>query len=245
LQSGRRADDFDQPIYLARAGLQVMSVLWTDVERYITESLLPADPVLDAAIEASAAAGLPPINVTATQGRLLWILARVQGARRILEIGTLGGYSAIWLGRALPAGGRMISLEVNPRSARVARANIKRAGLGRLVEVRVGRALGILPKLESEGAGPFDLSFIDADKSNNPEYFRWAVKLSRVGSLIIVDNVVREGEVIDSASRDPDVQGVRRLNEVIREEPRVSATTIQTVSNKGYDGFTVALVVGE
>jgi predicted O-methyltransferase YrrM len=222
-----------------------MSELWTDVERYITESLLPADPVLDAAIEASAAAGLPPINVTATQGRLLWILARVQGARRILEIGTLGGYSAIWLGRALPAGGRMISLEVNPRSARVARANIKRAGLGRLVEVRVGRALGILPKLESEGAGPFDLSFIDADKSNNPEYFRWAVKLSRVGSLIIVDNVVREGGVIDSASRDPDVQGVRRLNEVIREEPRVSATTIQTVSNKGYDGFTVALVVGE
>jgi predicted O-methyltransferase YrrM len=222
-----------------------MSELWTAVERYITESILPADPVLDAAIEASAAAGLPPINVTATQGRLLWILARVQGARRILEIGTLGGYSAIWLGRALPAGGRMISLEVDPRSAGVARANLKRAGLGNRVEVRVGQALGILPKLQSEGAGPFDLSFIDADKSNNPDYFRWAVKLSRVGSLIIVDNVVREGGVIDAASRDPDVQGVRLLNEVIREEPRVSATTIQTVSNKGYDGFTVALVVGE
>jgi predicted O-methyltransferase YrrM len=222
-----------------------MSELWTEVERYITSSLLPADPVLDAAIEASAAAGLPPINVTPTQGKLLWLLARIQGARRILEVGTLGGYSAIWLGRALPVGGRMVSLEVNPKAASIARSNIKRAGLTAVIEVRVGRGLDLLPMLEAESIEPFDLTFIDADKSNNPDYFRWALKLSRAGSLIIIDNVVREGEVIDATSRDPDVQGIRLLNEVIRAEPRVAATTIQTVSNKGYDGFTIALIMSE
>jgi predicted O-methyltransferase YrrM len=216
--------------------------LWTAVDRYITDLLVPPDPALDGALEASAAAGLPPINVAPNQGKLLWLLARLQGARTILEIGTLGGYSTIWLARALPAGGRLITLEIDPKHAEVARASIARAGLAGVVELRLGRALDTLPQLAAQGRGPFDLIFIDADKPNNPDYFAWALKLSRRGSLIIVDNVVRDGAVADAASSDPSVQGVRRLNELLAAEPRVSATAIQTVGSKGYDGFAIALV---
>ena len=223
----------------------VAQKLWTEVERYFDGLLLPTDPAMDAALEASSAAGLPPINVTPSQGKLLWLLARVQGASRILEIGTLGGYSAVWLAGALPVGGRMITLEVDPKAAKVARANIKRAGLADVVEVRLGRALDTLPKLAAEHEAPFDLTFIDADKPSNADYFRWALKLSHPGSLIIVDNVVREGEVVDPASRDPNVLGVRRLAKLLQTERRVSATAIQTVSSKGYDGFVIALVTGE
>jgi predicted O-methyltransferase YrrM len=219
--------------------------LWTEVERYFDGLLLSIDPALEAALKASSSAGLSPINVTPSQGKLLWLLARVQGARKVLEIGTLGGYSAIWMASALPVGGRLTTLEVDPKAAKVARANVRRAGLANVVEVRLGPALETLPKLAAGREGPFDLIFIDADKPSNPEYFRWALKLSRPGSLIVVDNVVREGEVVDRASRDPNVLGVRRLAELLRAEPRVSATAIQTVSSKGYDGFVVALVISD
>jgi predicted O-methyltransferase YrrM len=212
---------------------------WEDVDRYIADTLVGEDDALRAALEASDAAGLPAINVSPAHGKLLWILARLLGAERILEIGTLGGYSAIWLARGLAAGGRLITLEALEKHAAVARKNIGRAGLSNVVEVRVGAALDTLSAL----TGPFDLTFIDADKQNNAEYFRWALKLSRPGSLIVVDNVVRDGKVIDARSRDAAVQGVRRLNELMAAEPRVSATAIQTVGAKGYDGFAVALVV--
>ena len=215
---------------------------WAAVDRYIADLLVPADPALDAALEASTAAGLPAINVAPNQGKLLHLLARGIEARAILEIGTLGGYSTIWLARALPEGGRLITLEVDARHADVARANIARAGLADRVDLRLGRALDTLPRLAAEGLTPFDLIFIDADKPSVPDYFAWALKLSRRGSLIVVDNVVRDGAVADAASRDPNVQGVRRLHELIAAEPRVSATTIQTVGSKGYDGFTLALV---
>jgi predicted O-methyltransferase YrrM len=215
---------------------------WTAVDHYITDLLAPPDPALEAALQASAAAGLPSINVTPNLGKLLHLLARVQGARTILEVGTLGGYSTIWLARALPTGGRLITLEAEPRYAEVARANLARAGLADIVEQRLGPALETLPQLAAEGRGPFDLIFIDADKPNNPEYFAWALKLTRRGSLIVVDNVVRNGAVVDAASDDPKVQGVRRFNELLAAEPRVSATAIQTVGSKGYDGFAVALV---
>ena len=218
---------------------------WTAVDRYITDLFAPPDPALDAALQASAAAGLPPHDVSPTQGKLLLLLARVQGARTILEIGTLGGYSTIWLARALPAGGRLITLEADPKHAEVARANIARAGLAAVVELRLGPALDTLPQLAAEGRGPFDLIFIDADKPNNPEYFAWALKLSRRGSLIIADNVVRNGAVVDAASSDPSVQGVRRFHELLAAEPRVSATAIQTVGSKGYDGFAIALVTAD
>jgi predicted O-methyltransferase YrrM len=216
---------------------------WTAVDRYLTDQLLPPDPALDAALQASVAAGLPPINVSPTQGKLLHLLARMQPARNILEIGTLGGYSTIWLARALPAGGRLITLEADPKHAAVARANLVRAGLAEVVELRLGRALDTLPQLLSEGCGPFDLVFIDADKPGYPDYFTWALKLTRRGSLIVADNVVRKGAVIDPASSDPNVQGVRRLHELIAAEPRVSATAIQTVGSKGYDGFAIVLVI--
>jgi len=173
------------------------------------------------------------------------LLARIRGAQTILEIGTLAGYSAIWLARALPAGGRLITLEADPKHAEVARANIARAGLAEVIELRVGQALETLPQLAAEAAGPFDLIFIDADKPNTPEYFTWALKLSRVGSLIIADNVVRKGALADSDSTDPSVRGMRRLHEMLAQEPRVSATTLQTVGGKGYDGFTLALVTAE
>src|SRR5438093_12160881 len=186
---------------------------WTAVDHYFVELLLPPDPALDEALRSSIEAGLPSIHVSPNQGKLLQLLARVQGARSILELGTLGGYSTIWLARALPAGGRLITLEANARYADVARANFARAGLSDVVELRVGRALDTLPRLAAEGAGPFDVFFIDADKQNNPEYFAWALELSRPGTLIVVDNVVRNGAVVDAASTDPTVQGVRRLNE--------------------------------
>ncbi len=216
--------------------------LWTAVDRYFADLLSPRDPALDAALEASTAAGLPEIQVSANQGKLLNLLVRLQGSRAILEIGTLGGYSTIWMGRALSPGGRLVTLEADPKHAEVARSNIARAGLDRIVEVRLGRALDTLPKLAAEKPGPFDLIFIDADKPSIPDYFAWALKLSRKGSLIIVDNVVRDGAVIDADSDDASVQGVRKLHEILGAEPRVSATAIQTVGTKGYDGFTIALV---
>jgi len=212
--------------------------LWEKVDRYLGDTLVHSDAALDAALEASDAAGLPAISVSPSHGKLLWILARLVNAKRILEIGTLGGYSAIWLARALPADGRLVTLEAVDKHARVAKANIARAGLERQVEIRIGAALDTLPSLQ----GPFDLAFIDADKQNNAEYFGWALNLSRPGSLIVVDNVVRDGKVIDPRSRDASVQGVRRLNQLVASEKRVSATAIQTVGMKGYDGFMVALV---
>lgn len=215
---------------------------WSAVDRYITELLIPSDAALDAALQASAAAGLPQIQVSPPQGKLLLLLAQLQGARSILEIGTLGGYSTIWLARALPADGRLVTLEANVKHAEVARSNIARAGLSNVIDLRLGRALDTLPELAAEGRGPFDLIFIDADKSSTVEYFEWALKLSRRGSAILVDNVVRNGDIIDSANRDPDVQGIRRFNEVLAADSRVSATTIQTVGSKGYDGFALALV---
>jgi predicted O-methyltransferase YrrM len=215
---------------------------WTAVDRYISDTVVPSDSALDAALEASTKAELPAIAVTANQGKLLHILARLVGARNVLEIGTLGGYSTIWLARALPKGGRVITLEVNSKHADVARANVARAGLASTVEIRLGAALETLPKLAGDKLGPFELIFIDADKANIPEYFTWSLKLSRPGGLIIVDNVVRKGAVIDADSDDPDVQGVRRLNNMLTKEKRVTATTIQTVGSKGYDGFTIALV---
>ncbi len=216
--------------------------LWTDVDAYICGLLAPGDVALDAALAASAAAGLPAIQVAPNQGKLLHLLARVLGARRILEIGTLGGYSTIWLARALPPDGRLITLELDAKHAEVARANFVRAKVDGQIELRLGLALESLPRLKAEGLGPFDLIFIDADKANIPAYFSFALDLARRGSLIIVDNVVRNGAVINSASDDPDIQGVRRFNEIIAAEPRVSATAIQTVGSKGYDGFALALV---
>jgi predicted O-methyltransferase YrrM len=218
------------------------SAHWTAVDHYITDLFIPPDPALDAALEASDAAGLPPISVSPNQGKLLQLIAKIRGARTILEIGTLGGYSTIWLARGLPADGRVITLEYSPKHAAVATANIARAGLSGIVEVRVGAALETLPQLAAEGQGPFDFIFIDADKPNNAEYFRWALRLSRPGSVIITDNVVRDGAVIDPHSQDAAVQGVRRFNELVAGEPRVSATEIQTVGSKGYDGFAIALV---
>ena len=216
---------------------------WTAVDRYITDQLVPSDAALDAALASSAANGLPAINVAPNQGKLLHVLARSIGAKRILEVGTLGGYSTIWLARAVAPGGKVITLEYEPRHADVARANIERAGLGHLVDIRLGKAIDSLPKIAAEGGAPFDLVFIDADKPGNADYFAWAMKLTRVGSLIIVDNVVRNGAVID-ANGDANVQGARRLHEAMAKEPRVSATAVQTVGSKGYDGFAIAVVTG-
>ena len=198
--------------------------------------------MLDTALEASEKAGLPPIQVSPPQGKLLYLLATAVGARTIMEFGTLGGYSTIWLARALPRGGRLITLEADPSYADVARENIDRAGLGDVVDLRVGLALDLLPDLAAEGAGPFDLTFVDADKEHNPDYFAWALEHSRSGSLIIADNVVRAGELADGDTDDSKVSAQRRLHELIAAESRVSATTIQTVGGKGYDGFTIALV---
>jgi predicted O-methyltransferase YrrM len=221
--------------------------LWAAVDSYITDHLLPSDPVLDGVLASSDAAGLPTIAITPNEGKLLELLARVHGARRILELGTLGGYSTIWLARALPPGGHLVTLEREPRYAEVARANIASAGLSEVVDIRVGPALRTLPELDAEGAGPFDLIFIDADKRNNPGYLEWSLKLSRPGSLIVADNVVRSGAIldpdaIDQRPGDGVVGGVRRFYELLAAEPRVSATAIQTVGAKGHDGFALALV---
>ncbi|MGH6799596.1 MAG: O-methyltransferase, partial [Roseiarcus sp.] len=197
---------------------------------------------LEAALAANSAAGLPSIDVSAPQGKLIHLLARMMGARRALEIGALGGYSTIWLARALPDDGRLITLEVNARHADVARRNVAGAGLGGKVEIRTGAALETLPKIEAERLGPFDFVFIDADKTNNAAYLEWALRLSRPGTAIVVDNVVREGAVVDAKSADPDVIGVRRMFELMAREPRLSATAIQTVGAKGWDGFALAIV---
>ncbi|MBW4507573.1 MAG: O-methyltransferase [Scytonematopsis contorta HA4267-MV1] len=218
---------------------------WTAVDSYITDMLLSNDPILEAVLQASNAAGLPPHNVSPNQGKLLMLLALIHQARNILEIGTLGGYSTIWLARALPTNGRLITLESNPKHAEVARENITRAGLANIIEIRVGRAVDTLAQLATSDCHPFDLIFIDADKPSNPEYFSWALKLSSKGSLIIADNVVRDGTVIEASSTDPKVQGVRRFNEMLGSEPRLTATAIQTVGSKGYDGFAIALVTSE
>ncbi len=216
--------------------------LWTSVDEYFTAALVMPDEALNAALRDSDAAGLPPINVAPNQGKLLHLMARMSRARSILEIGTLAGYSTIWLARALPDDGRLVTLEADPRHAEVATANITRVGLADRVEVREGRALHTLPGVQADGLAPFDLVFIDADKPSNPFYVEWALKLTRPGSVIIVDNVVRGGAVIESDSEDDSVRGVQQMNELIAAEPRLTATAIQTVGSKGYDGLLVAMV---
>jgi len=222
---------------------QKPELTWVAVEKYLDGLLIPPDAALEAALAESAKAGLPEIAVSPSQGRLLHLLAKMQGARRILEVGTLGGYSTIWLARALPSRGRLVTLEVEKKHAEVARRNIARAGLSGKVEVRLGPALKTLSQMGAERKGAFDFVFIDADKENTAEYFEWALRLSRSGSVIVVDNVIRDGEVANEATSDPRVQGIRRFNEALAREKRVSATTIQTVGSKGYDGFTLAVVL--
>ncbi len=215
---------------------------WAKVDAYIEERLLGDDPIQAETLGQNAADGLPPIDVSPAQGKFLNLIARMIGARRILEVGTLGGYSTIWLARALPAGGKLVTLEYEPRHADTARRNIARAGFADRVEVRVGAAAETLPLLAAEGAGPFDLVFIDADKPNNPVYLDWAVKLSRPGTVIVLDNVVRNGGVADAGSTDPNVRGSRAAFDVFRDRPRLEATALQTVGSKGYDGFAIAIV---
>jgi predicted O-methyltransferase YrrM len=215
---------------------------WAAVDEYVSGLLAPHDRALDAALSAAEAAGLPPIQVSPPQGKLLYMLAKSLGAKRILEFGTLAGYSTIWLGRALADGGRLITLEADPAYAEVARGNIAGAGLEDVVDLRVGPALDTLPELAGEGAGPFDLTFIDADKIHSPDYFAWSLERSRPGSLIVIDNVVRDGTLAEAGSDDATIQAQRRLHEMLAAEPRVEATTIQTVGGKGYDGFAIALL---
>ena len=218
--------------------------IWGAVDRFFAGLLDRDDPALEAALRASEEAGLPPISVSPAQGKLLHLMARMRGARSILEIGTLGGYSTIWLARALDPGGRLVTLEVDPGHAAVARANLARAGVADRVALREGAALDTLAALEREGAGPFDFVFIDADKPATPDYFRWAMRLCAPGAVIVVDNVVRAGRVTEGESDDASVRGVRRLAEVVGAEPRVSATVVQTVGSKSYDGFLLAVVDG-
>jgi len=215
-----------------------VSRTWEQVDEYVSERLIEPDAALAAALADSEAAGLPPIAVSAPQGKFLRLLARIHGARSVLEIGTLGGYSTIWLAGALPADGLLVTLEVDPEHAEVARGNVARAGFGHLVEILVGPALTTLPTL----TGPFDLVFIDADKKNNPDYVRWALRLTRPGGVIVVDNVVRDGKVVDAAGTDPDVVGTRATYDLFADEPRLDATALQTVGAKGYDGFAIAVV---
>ena len=217
--------------------------LWTKVDRYFGGLFAPQDAKLKAAIKANRAAGLPAIDVSPLQGKFLQVMAEMTQARRVLEIGLLGGYSTIWMARALPRGGRIVSLEYEPRHAEVARENLRRAGLLGRVEIRVGPALESLPKLKAEGAGPFDLIFIDADKENNPQYLEWALKLARRGTLIVVDNVARHGTVIEAASKAGDIRGTRRCLKAMAAHPRLSAVALQTVGVKGLDGFAMAVVV--
>lgn len=215
---------------------------WAAVDRYVEELLLPDDPMLDAALAANAAAGLPAHDVSPAQGKFLFLLARLAGARRVLELGTLGAYSTIWLARALPEDGRLITLEVDPSYAKVAGENLLRAGIADRVDVRIGPAFDTLATMVEENVDPFDLIFIDADKANNAGYLRAVLDLSRPGTAIVADNVVREGAVIDSDSDDPRVQGIRGFHELLAADPRIDGTTIQTVAAKGYDGFSLALV---
>lgn len=217
--------------------------LWADVDHYLVDLVVRPDVVLETALATSRAAGLPAIHVSPAQGKLLMLLARGRGARRILEIGTLGGYSTIWLARALPADGRLITLEADPKHAEVAAGNLARAGLNGRVEIRQGAALDTLPRLLAEGQGPFDFIFIDADKPGYVDYFEWALKLASPGTVIFADNVVRDGNVIDPDHEDERVRAIRRFHERVAAEPRVEATTMQTVGLKGYDGFTLAVVV--
>lgn len=219
------------------------SQLWDDVDDYFSTHLAPDDDVLHAALRDSEAAELPHVNVTAPQGKFLQLLAQVQGARTILEIGTLGGYSTIWLARALPADGRLISLEYSAKHGEIATRNIARAGLDKVVEVRVGAALESLPKLADENPAPFDLVFIDADKANNVHYVEWALRLTRAGSLIVVDNVVRGGRVAAADDATPEIRGTRAAIELIGRHPRLTGTAVQTVGAKGYDGFALARVL--
>lgn len=219
------------------------SARWSAVDAYFADRLAPTDPVLDAALTANAAAGLPPHDVSPLQARFLELLVRLTGARRILEIGTLGGYSTIWMARALPPDGVIVTLEADPHHAAVARSNLDRAGLTKKVNLRVGPALETLADIASEEADPFDLVFIDADKPSNPDYLSWSLKLTRPGSLIIGDNVVRDGQVINDLSDDPRVQGVRSFTDLIASNPNLLATAMQTVGAKGWDGFAIALVV--
>lgn len=217
--------------------------LWSAVDNYVDGQLALNDAALDASIIANASGGLPAIDITASQGKLLQMLARLAGARRILEIGTLGGYSTIWLARALPADGRLITLEFDPSHAAVAKSNIERAGLAHIVDVRIGAALDWLAVIASQNEGPFDFFFIDADKVNNPNYLEWAISLSRKGSVIVVDNVVREGALGDAGSKDEAVIASRKVVAAIGSDPRLEGTVLQTVGTKGYDGFAVAIVV--
>ena len=216
---------------------------WAAVDRYFEDLLVPRDEVLDSALGANRDAGLPSIDVTPLQGKFLELLVHISGARRVLEIGTLGGYSTIWLARALPEAGKIITLELEPRHVEVARANLERAGVIDRVELRQGPANENLSALVAENSAPFDLIFIDADKASNPEYLQWSLKLSRPGTVILLDNVVRDGRVIDAKSNDPDIQGIRRFTELVASDPRLSATVLQTVAAKGYDGFALAIVL--
>lgn len=216
--------------------------MWSAVDRYITDLLVDADEVLEHVIAASDAAGLPSIQVSPPQGKLLGMYVSMIGARKVLEIGTLGGYSTIWMARALPEDGQLVSIEIDPLHAEVAQANFDRAGLSQRIELHTGNAREVMPRLIEDGYGPFDLVFIDADKASIPEYFAWSVQMSRPGSAIIVDNVIREGAVVNESSEDASVKGVRRLNEIMANDPRIDATVLQTVGVKGYDGFSVALV---
>jgi predicted O-methyltransferase YrrM len=216
---------------------------WTEVDTFLTSLLVGEDETLTEATAAAQRAGLPPISVSATQGKLLYLLAKTLGAKRVLEIGTLGGYSAIWMARALPKDGHLVSLEYSPRHAEVASGNIARAGLVGIVEIRVGAAAESLPKLAAEGGEPFDMVFIDADKGGYPDYLDWSLQLTRPGGLIVADNVVRGGAVADGLSRDPNVQGVRSYLEKVAADPRLEGTVMQTVGVKGYDGLSIARVV--
>jgi predicted O-methyltransferase YrrM len=216
--------------------------VWDLVDRYFADRFALNDPILEAALRAADAGGLPPIQVSALQGRLLHLLVQLQGARRILEVGTLGGYSTIWMARALPLGGRIITLELDPHHSEVARANFERAGVADRVEVRVGRAVDSLAQLDAEGAGPFDFVFIDADKESYPAYLEWAVRLSRPGTLLVADNVIRNGAIVDPNHPDPRVQGIRKFFELMAAEPRLTAAPVQMVGSKGYDGWAIARV---
>ena len=216
-----------------------MGTNWADIDRYLSKAVIPPDPVLENALAAADRAGLPAVQVSPQQGKLLMLLAQMVGAQRILEIGTLAGYSTIWLGRGLPPQGKLITLEADPKHAEVARSNIARANFADFVEVRLGRALDSLPKLAAENDAPFDMFFIDADKKNIPEYFTWCLRLSHPGSVIVVDNVVRDGAVIDPQAQEAGVQGIRRFFEIAAAEPRVTGTALQTVGVKGHDGFAI------